>query len=230
MDEESRINYYAILPATIRYSKELSSSEKLLYAEITALTNKKGYCYAKNKYFAELYNVTNHTVSQWVSHLEKLKYLKIELIRDSKNEIKERRIYIIDTPYVQKYTYPYVEKNTYPMYKNIQENNININNLFNLIINKSDAIDNEFYLVLQNLEFIYPKEILKQMREENINKLKEITYVLYNIYNSSYKIIMPKFKREVLIEIYLLCKQDNSKEFLNYYRESIIQRYLLERK
>jgi hypothetical protein len=33
-------NFYAIIPADIRYSKELSMFQKLLYAEITALTQK----------------------------------------------------------------------------------------------------------------------------------------------------------------------------------------------
>jgi len=51
-------SYYAIIPATVRYENRLKSAEKLLYSEITALANKNGYCFAQNKYFAELYNVT----------------------------------------------------------------------------------------------------------------------------------------------------------------------------
>ncbi len=50
-------NYWAILPANVRYDKELAANEKILYAEITALSNKYGFCFAKNKYFAELYGV-----------------------------------------------------------------------------------------------------------------------------------------------------------------------------
>ena len=132
MNEENQISYYAVIPATIRYDKELKASEKLLYGEVTSLANKFGYCFASNRYFADLYNVTTHTVSQWFSHLEKLGYLHIELIKDNKNLITERRIYIIDTPYVQKNTYPYVLKSKYPIYKKVQYNNIkyNIDDLF----------------------------------------------------------------------------------------------------
>lgn len=108
LNEDNKVNYYAIIPATIRYSKELKPAEKLLYGEITALTNIKGYCYASNRYFANLYNVTLHTVSQWISHLEKLQYIKLEMIRDNNKVIKERRIYINDIPYIQ--------KNRSPMY------------------------------------------------------------------------------------------------------------------
>ena len=61
-------NYYAIIPANVRYSN-LKPNAKLLYAEITALSNKLGYCYARNGYFAELYGVNKNTVSRWISDL-----------------------------------------------------------------------------------------------------------------------------------------------------------------
>ena len=54
MIEENIINYYAIIPSTVRYDPDLKPSEKLLYGEITSLTNKMGYCFATNKYFADL--------------------------------------------------------------------------------------------------------------------------------------------------------------------------------
>ena len=66
MNEENQISYYAVIPATVRYDTNLKPAEKLLYAEITSLSNKYGYCFASNKYFANLYNVDPHTVSQWI--------------------------------------------------------------------------------------------------------------------------------------------------------------------
>ena len=87
-------NYYAIIPSEVRYDSRLKANEKLLFAEITSLTNKKGYCYANNEYFAELYNAKKDTISRWISGLEKLGYLKRELIRDDDGQILERRLYI----------------------------------------------------------------------------------------------------------------------------------------
>lgn len=87
-------NYYAIIPSEVRYDSRLKANEKLLFAEITSLTNKKGYCYANNDYFATLYSAKKDTISKWISGLEKLGYLKRELIRDDDGQILERRLYI----------------------------------------------------------------------------------------------------------------------------------------
>ena len=55
MEEKNTPNYFGILPANVRYDKRLKPMEKILYTEITALSNAKGYCYATNSYFAKLY-------------------------------------------------------------------------------------------------------------------------------------------------------------------------------
>lgn len=89
-------NYYAILPAFIRYDNDLPANARLLYGELTALTNKKGYCFASNNYFAPLYGVTPQAVSKWIQALEKKGYITIEYIREN-SAITERRIYLKDT-------------------------------------------------------------------------------------------------------------------------------------
>ena len=63
MNEESKIGYYAVIPSTVLFNEELKSNEKLLYAVITALANKEGYCYASNNYLADLFNSKAHTIS-----------------------------------------------------------------------------------------------------------------------------------------------------------------------
>jgi DNA-binding transcriptional ArsR family regulator len=92
--------YYANIPANVRYSN-LKPNAKLLYGEITALSNKLGYCFASNSYFAELYGVSKNTVSRWISDLNKLGFITVQIERNSNKEITKRIIGIdkkVDTP------------------------------------------------------------------------------------------------------------------------------------
>lgn len=78
--ENEQPNYYSILTANVRYDKNLKANEKLLFSEMTALSNKYGYCTASNRYFAELYQVTDRVIRKWISDLAQLGYLKIILV------------------------------------------------------------------------------------------------------------------------------------------------------
>lgn len=87
--------YYAILPANVRYDKNLTPNAKLLYAEITALTSDKGFCWATNSYFAELYGVTKASITGWIKSLEENGYITIKMMYGKSGKNIERRcIYI----------------------------------------------------------------------------------------------------------------------------------------
>ena len=128
-----RPGYYGILPANIRYDKNLKPMEKIMYSELTALSNKNGYCNATNSYFAELYEVSKNTVSLWIGDLEKAGYIKTKLIYEygTKN-IKERRIYIAN---------PITKNDDTPITKNREDNNTSINNT-RLIITNNNNLEN----------------------------------------------------------------------------------------
>lgn len=86
-------NFFAIIPATVRYDSRLKGDEKILYGEITALASKEGYCWASNDYFAELYGVHKNTVSVWINHLKECKHLDTII-----DKLGNRKIYIVKTP------------------------------------------------------------------------------------------------------------------------------------
>lgn len=89
-------SYYAIIPASVRYDKELRPNEKLLYGEITALCGASGYCWGTNQYFADLYGVSDRMVREWISHLKERGYVDIMMIyKEGTKEVLERRIYIV---------------------------------------------------------------------------------------------------------------------------------------
>ena len=133
-------NYYAIIPAKVRYSS-LKPNAKLLYGEITALSNKLGYCYASNNYFAELYGVSKNTVSRWLSDLKKLGFITIEIQRNEKKEII-KRIIGIDKKVVSSND------------KIVKENNTSNNNTSNNITIKKKFI-------AEVMTFDYPKGMLE---------------------------------------------------------------------
>lgn len=253
MNEDNQINYYSIIPATVRYDKNLKAQEKLLYSEITCLSNKYGYCYAKNSYFANLYNVSNRTVSRWFSNLQKLGYINMELITNENKEITKRLIYILDNPPSRKLKYP-IEKNFNtlttnlsipytqnclpPMDKNDQYNNINNNNikinniniknkddLFFLIINNKKAISKEFYKIIERFEFNYNNKMLEYLPSNIIEELKIIIYVLYDLFNSDFNYIIPLLDRASLLSLYNISVEHNPEDLVNYYRRAIINKY-----
>lgn len=94
MNEEN-VSYYAVIPADVRYDERLTPNAKLLYGEITALCNQKGYCWASNDYFAKLYRVSKVSISNWISSLIKCGYISSEIIKSDKKVITERRLTIL---------------------------------------------------------------------------------------------------------------------------------------
>ena len=88
-------NYYAILTSEVRYNENLTPNAKLLYAEITALINMNGVCFASNSYFANLYGKSKTTVSKWVSELVKEGFVEVKLTyKEGTKEIENRYITI----------------------------------------------------------------------------------------------------------------------------------------
>lgn len=135
--EEQQRSYYAIIPANVRYDKDLAPNAKLLYGEITALCNEKGYCWASNQYFAELYGVSVLSVKRWVNSLVTKGYVYRTLTyKPNSKEVDKRILSIdsgikIDTTSVQKCYDPSIKNGTSSSIKNDTDNNTSINNTFN---------------------------------------------------------------------------------------------------
>ena len=56
--------YWAVIPASVRYDQDLPPNAKLLYGEVTALSDKRGYCYAQNGYFSELFSLSERSITR----------------------------------------------------------------------------------------------------------------------------------------------------------------------
>ena len=135
---------YVTIPAEVRFCKKLPVMARMLYGEIAALTNCKGYCWATNQYLADLYGVDKTSISRNIGELSKLGFLHIKMIyAQNSNQILERRIYLnasmmnkdISPPSNSKDKPSIKESNTRdsknvepPMGKNAKDNNLRFNN------------------------------------------------------------------------------------------------------
>lgn len=116
-------NYYAVLPANVRYA-DIPASAKLIYAEITALCNKEGYCWATNKYFAGLYEINQSTVSRLISKLAKKEFLIVDITTSSKGQEVLRILRI-----------PHAKNVNTPLLKKSKDNTTSINIKTNIVPN-----------------------------------------------------------------------------------------------
>lgn len=183
---EQTKSYYAIIPANVRYDKDLTPNAKLLYGEITALCNEKGYCWATNEYFAKLYNTSKTSISKWIGQLIKKKYIYSQLIyKGGTKEILNRYLRIVNDPIEEKLNTPIEEK--------LKENNTSFNNT----VNNTNTLIEDFF---EECWTIYPnkkgKGQIKPAKKKKAFELGE------------------EFKR--CIERYKESSSDKSKEYLQH--------------
>ena len=123
--DKSKPSYYGILPAHVRYDNDLPPMARIMYAEITALSNKDGYCSAGNDYFAELYEVSNVTVSRWISKLGKRGHITIDADPVTGHD---RKLYPLNKnviPHNKNVKAP-IQKDQGPLNKNVKHNSTSI--------------------------------------------------------------------------------------------------------
>lgn len=196
-------SYYAIIPASVRYDNELSANAKLLYGEITALCNEKGFCWANNDYFEELYGVGKRSIQRWIDSLVDRGYLLRNFLKNETGAIVGRCLSISqylpegvvsnDTGVVSKMSYPYDKNDTGGMTKMtpiiIQDNNtINIkekyqkkSNGFSDLIN--EYTDNESLREAFQAFIEMRKKINKPLTEYALKlKFKDLDKLTTNVY------------------------------------------------
>ena len=193
--EQDNPGYYSVIPANVRYDVDLCPNAKLLYGEITALCNKKGYCWATNKYFSRLYQVSTVAVSKWINQLVKKGYIfSIIKYEETTNYFLEtviikKRILSLqplknDEEGVVKEKFKGVIKQKFKggIKQKFKYNNISINNT--RINNKERKEENSSQLSYEKLNFknektkneeniFEPKKVSKKENEKSFNVLIE---------------------------------------------------------
>jgi len=226
-------SYYAVIPAKVRYCQNLKANEKLLYGELTALANEKGFCYASNEYFSKLYSVSKTSISKWISNLETNDFIKLKMIyEDGTKQIKQRRIYI--APLLKKSSIPIEEKLNTPIEEKLKDiYNINIlynnNTKKNNIPTKSKTPSyNEnitkafpYFVELFPLEYRPKSKTQKNKWMDCLDKLNRLDkYDLREVYNMAKQMRNDEFWSNNFLSILKL--RNNDKNGIKY-----IDRFML---
>ena len=250
MNEEVKANYYSVVPAEIKYNNELTERAKLIYGEISSLSNKTGYCFATNGYFSNLYKCTNRTIQNAISKLQEKGFIRVEI--ENRNQ---RKIYITNITKSEiksvsnDNNFAGCEDNFMGWYENNFTHNIIDNNkidrLFNYIIKLESKIPKEFEMyekeileVIKKFEMNYNRCSLISMSHENTNKVKIICYCLAMLVKENVGHLLYRINRDQIISLYDECKlreneykntYDEIISFNNYFYKSL-KNYLLKNK
>ena len=192
--EQEKPNYYAIIPAEVRYDKDLRAGAKIFYGEITALCSKNGVCTASNNYFAELYSMTPSGITHWVTQLKEKGYIDVTYERDG-NQITKRNIILKPFKTKNKVVEKVLTnvnrvvtnvnegnyKNTIGYLQKDKENNTSINNT---------SINNNTYSVTEKQYEEFMEEYPKKTKTESVKRW----FALNKPSETFFKILIDKVK------------------------------------
>ena len=172
MNLDIKKSYYAVIPATVRYDNNVVPSAKLLYGEITALCNEKGYCWATNDYFSKLYSVSKRTISTWIKSLCNAGYISAELVLDNSSQKVKMRCLKVEANFdahLMKTSIPSRKKVPAPHEENFAENNT-INNISSSQIFEQPKINDNGIKNKKNFEADSDPYLLAKFLENNITE------------------------------------------------------------
>ncbi len=169
---------------------------------ISSLTAEKGYCFASNSYFAELFDTTEETISRKIKNLENKNYITIEYEKRGTQVISRKiRLTKISTDDYQKYQWTVDE--------NIKDNNTSINNTS---INNKEIYKERF----KKPSYEEVKEYCLQ-RNNNIDPKRFLDFYEANNWTDSKGNKVKSWKQKIIT-----WETHQPKQKTNYIREDII--------
>ena len=151
-------------PKELWLCKELTWKEKAFLVEIDSLEDEVKGCFASNKHFMELFDMTSTHVSRTIQSLNKKGYIRLDYERKGK-EILSRKIFLNRPPYPEKWGMTkmdigYDQNGNRGMTKMVKENNTYLRNNINI------------YIVEQVISYLNDK--LKTSYKATTNKTKTL--------------------------------------------------------
>jgi DNA-binding Lrp family transcriptional regulator len=165
-------NWYAVLPAKVLLSKELTDKQKLLIALISNLSNERGYCFASNRYLGECLDCSESTIKDHLKKLEEIGLLGRIVKLKQNGEVEFRSLIInIEIPQPENTTTP-AENLTHPPAEKLAHNNKEYSNKVNKIYNGRDAFVNRVNEVKDKLGNEYQNFIDYWTEQDDKGKMR----------------------------------------------------------
>lgn len=108
LNQEYESSFFLMITYDVLVDKRLTDFQRLLYAAITGLCRKNGYCWASNSYFENLFGKTTDTIIKGITKLVNLGYLRREMVYKKKKlpdgktietkEVSYRKLFIVLNP------------------------------------------------------------------------------------------------------------------------------------
>lgn len=114
LDFQNLANYYSLIPGYVLLSDVLNSSEKILYAEIMALTNKYGFAFISNTNLAKTMNISERQLIRCLKSLLTHGFIKYG------KDIKSKRLIYVTYHYKKEFNL--IDKSKYK-YQVIESSN-----------------------------------------------------------------------------------------------------------
>lgn len=86
-------NYFSILPARVRYDRDLPQGAKLLYSEISSAVSLNMYSCLTNKEFLQFFHSSERTMQRWLDALLKAGFIYKVTLTDETNQ-QQRYLFI----------------------------------------------------------------------------------------------------------------------------------------
>ncbi len=164
---KNKEGYYMVIPANV-WESNLNPKAILCYGHITVLANKGGFCYANNKYFEKVLDVSTTTVGRYLNQLEDLGFIKRVLIyKEGSKEIEQRKIYLNTGIFTDEHR-PIITDEHSPIYTDEQDNSTSNNSTSNNIID-DDVLGKMFFKLVE----LYPKNRIGN-RQHGLKKFKQL--------------------------------------------------------
>ena len=220
------------IPKEIWLSKDLSTNEKILLAEIDSLGGSSDGCFASNQYFADFFDLSKDRISRLVSGLKNKGYITVELIyKEGTCEVDKRIIKL--NPY--SYFYQGVQNHQGGIGENTKDitNNYKINNNNNKVSKKKTTKEvrhkyGEFKNVLlsdkdlEKLKAEYGEELV----EKYIKKMDEWIELNGRRYKNYYLALRQWMNKEVSKKQAKVEKQEGDTKYDEEYFTKLMEETL----